>query len=191
MSLVKKHASSIVKLSDEAIKDLENLFSLKKYKKGEIIDAAGKTPKNTFLLIEGIARSYTLDKKGKEHIRSIFIPVSVFCSLTSLILKTPATSTYACITECTVFEGNWDAFILLTKKHHDIALLHIKNLENAFINIEGRVNSLSTLNATERYLELKKIAPDIEKLIPLYQVAAYLNITPIQFSRIRKALYSK
>ena len=191
MSLVKKFATSIVKLSDEAIHDLENLFSLKKYKKGEIIDAAGKTPKKTFLLIEGIARSYTIDKKGKEYIRSIFTPISVFCSLTSLLLKTPATSTYACITDCTVFEGNWDEFILLTKRHHDIALLHIKNLESAFISIEGRVTSLSTLNATERYLELKKIAPDIENHIPLYQVAAYLNITPIQFSRIRKTLYSK
>ncbi len=48
----------------------------------------------------------------------------------------------------------------------------------------------SHLNATERYLCLKKEIPNIENLIQLNQIANCLNITPIQFSRIRKKIYS-
>ena len=44
----------------------------------------------------------------------------------------------------------------------------------------------SHLNALERYLCLKKEIPNIENLIQLNQIANYLNITPVQFSRIRK-----
>jgi len=46
----------------------------------------------------------------------------------------------------------------------------------------------SHLNALERYLCLKKEIPNIENLIQLNQIANYLNITPVQFSRIRKKI---
>jgi len=38
-------------------------------------------------------------------------------------------------------------------------------------------------------LKFKKDNPGIENLIPLYHIASYLNITPVQLSRIRKDLY--
>ena len=36
------------------------------------------------------------------------------------------------------------------------------------------------------YLKLKSESPEIEKLIPLYHIASYLNVTPVQLSRIRR-----
>ncbi len=54
-----------------------------------------------------------------------------------------------------------------------------------------RISELSSLNATERYVKLKKEIPDIDNLIQQYHIASYLNITPVQLSRIRKELYSK
>jgi hypothetical protein len=45
-----------------------------------------------------------------------------------------------------------------------------------------------TLNATESYIKLRKQIPDIDSLIPQYQIASYLSISPVQLSRIRKKL---
>ncbi len=45
---------------------------------------------------------------------------------------------------------------------------------------------ISHLNASEKYLFLKNDIPNTENLIQLNQIANYLNITPIQFSRMRK-----
>jgi hypothetical protein len=44
------------------------------------------------------------------------------------------------------------------------------------------------MNATERYLSLRKQIPNIDNLIPQYQIATYLSITPVQLSRIRNNL---
>jgi len=49
---------------------------------------------------------------------------------------------------------------------------------------------LAHLDATGRYLHLKSQFPGIENLIKLNEIASYINITPIQLSRIRKKLYS-
>jgi hypothetical protein len=57
--------------------------------------------------------------------------------------------------------------------------------------MENRIHDLTSLDATELYLKLKSESPEIEKLIPLYHIASYLNVTPVQLSRIRRDLYKK
>jgi hypothetical protein len=69
--------------------------------------------------------------------------------------------------------------------------LYTKVLEDAYIKKEKRIFELSMLDATDRYLKIKKDLPNIEKQIPQYQIASFLNITPVQLSRIRKDLLMK
>jgi len=47
------------------------------------------------------------------------------------------------------------------------------------------------LDATELYLKIRKDLPQIEKQIAQYHIASYLNITPIQLSRVRRSLNIK
>ena len=64
-------------------------------------------------------------------------------------------------------------------------------MEDAYIKKEKRIFELSMLDATDRYLKIRKDLPNIEKQIPQYQIASFLNITPVQLSRIRKDLLMK
>jgi len=48
-----------------------------------------------------------------------------------------------------------------------------------------------SLNATQRYLNLRQCIPNIDDLIPQFQIASFLNITPVQLSRVRKKLNYK
>jgi hypothetical protein len=57
--------------------------------------------------------------------------------------------------------------------------------------MESEIFSLAVLDASERYLKLQEEIPDIDNIMTQYHIAAYLNITPVQLSRIRKKLYSK
>ena len=57
--------------------------------------------------------------------------------------------------------------------------------------MEKRIYELTVLNATQRYLKLQKEIPNIDRLIPQYHIASFLNVTPVQLSRIKKELYSK
>ncbi|MFN0730022.1 Crp/Fnr family transcriptional regulator [Polaribacter gochangensis] len=169
----------------------ESNIQFKFYKKGDIIVNAGEIPTNFYILKTGVLRSFLRDSKGKEHIKTIYIPITTSGSLSSLITKKPSNAIYDCLTDAEILVGNFHEFIKQTEKHHDLALLYNRVLESIFIRTEKRIFELSVLNATERYIKLKKEIPNISNLIQQYHIASYLNITPVQLSRIRKELYSK
>lgn len=79
----------------------------------------------------------------------------------------------------------------LANQNPDVLKLYTKVIEQDFLFQEQRVLDLSLLNATERYLKLQKEISNIENILPQYHIASYLNITPVQLSRIRKDLVSK
>ncbi|CAL2104324.1 cAMP-binding proteins - catabolite gene activator and regulatory subunit of cAMP-dependent protein kinases [Tenacibaculum sp. 190130A14a] len=175
-------------LSSKAKKEFEQIFSLNTYRKGEIIAGYSQSKCKFFLVKEGIVCSYLNDSKGKKVIRTLFTPISVIASLKSIININSTNANYHCLTNCSILAANLDDFLYLVDKHHDISKLYIEILEKSYAKLLERVTYLTTLEATERYLMLKKIAPNIENQIPQYQIASYLNISPIQLSRIRKKL---
>ena len=61
-------------------------------------------------------------------------------------------------------------------------------LEHVFIRYEERQLELISMDAKAQYLALLKKMPNIEELIPQYQIASYLSITPVQLSRIRRKI---
>jgi hypothetical protein len=69
--------------------------------------------------------------------------------------------------------------------------MYANALESIFLLLEARIYDLSVLNATGRYLKLKKQIPNIENIITQYHIASYLNVSAVQLSRIRKEMYSR
>ncbi len=191
METIKEFVSKYHTLSPDSLSKFEDLFSKKTYKKNEVLYRSGEASSKFFILLEGVARSVVIDRNGKEKTRTLFKAPAIFTSLISSLNSEPSKAEFNCLTDTILFEGNFLKFVELTRIHHDISILYSKCLEEAFINMKDKATILSTLNATERYLYLKKQIPDIEKLIQLNHIASYLNITSIQLSRIRKKVYSK
>ncbi|MGG8497794.1 Crp/Fnr family transcriptional regulator [Tenacibaculum sp. TC6] len=180
----------IPNISEKSIESFSSIVSLKQFPKGKIIIKQGQVPSNFYIIKSGVARSYIKNEEEKEHIRTLYTPLSTVGALSSLIKKNTSNATYDCLTDCEFFEGDFSAFLNLTQNNHEIALFYCKVLESIFIRTEKRVDELALLSATERYLKLKEEIPEINNLIPQYHIASFLNITPVQLSRIRKKLYS-
>ncbi|MFY0604742.1 MAG: Crp/Fnr family transcriptional regulator [Flavobacteriaceae bacterium] len=191
MEFITNFVSSLSVISKPSKEAFLNLLSIKSFKKGAVIAEYGEVPTHFFVLKSGIVRSYITNDKGKEFIRSFFVPVTSTGSFSALILEKPSRLTYDCLTDCEIYTGDYKAFKDLTSKHIDLANMYSTVLERIFIRMEKRIFELSVLDATKRYLNLKKEIPNIDNLIPQYHIAAYLNITPVQLSRIRKELYSR
>ncbi|MBA6156644.1 Crp/Fnr family transcriptional regulator [Tenacibaculum sp. S7007] len=194
MDTINQFLSEFDPLSSNSRNEFRQIFSLKTYKKGSVIAGYNQTKGKFFLIKEGITCSYLNDEKGKKVIRTLFLPMSVMASLKSIINQPNVNNVnvnFHCLTDCKILIADLDDFLNLVDKHHDISKLYIQILEKSYSELIRRITHLTTLEATERYLHLKKIAPSIENQIPQYQIASYLNITPIQLSRIRKKLSSK
>lgn len=178
-------------LPEESFKKFQKLTKLKKFNSKDILAKYGETPKELFILKSGVVRSYYSNEKGKEYISSLFTPFSATGPLGALVSNKPSNLSYACLTDCVLYAINFKELKELALQDKNIALMYANALENVFLLLESRIYDLSILNATERYLKLKKEIPEIENLIPQYHIASYLNITSVQLSRIRKKLYNK
>ena len=191
MKLLSVFINNFHPLPPESFERFLELTKLKKFSSKEILTKYGEIPKELFILKSGIVRSYYTNEKGKEYIRSLFIPFSSTGSLGGLVAKRPSELTYECITDCELYAINFKELKELALIDNDIAVMYANALESIFLLLEDKIFDLSALNATERYLKLKSQIPEIESLIPQYHIASYLNISPVQLSRIRKEIYSK
>lgn len=191
MEDLKKVLTFLSKLNKESKLIFINLLTKKEFKKSELIAKTGETAENFFFLTKGVVRSFVTEPNGKEHTRTLFRPISTTGSLNSLILKEPSVLNYECLTDCELYVGNFLEFKKLTLERIDFANQYNAILEGLFLKLESKIYDLSVLNATERYLKLKKEIPNIENLIAQYHIASYLNITPVQLSRIRKEMIEK
>ena len=191
MKLLAVFINNFHSLPPESFQRFLALTKLKKFSSKEILTKTGETPKELFILKSGIVRSYYTNEKGKEYIRSLFIPFSSTGSLGALVSNRPSELTYECITDCELYAINFKELKNLAVVDKDVAVMYANALERIFLLLEDKIYDLSALNATERYLKLKKQIPNIESLIPQYHIASYLNISAVQLSRIRKEIYSK
>lgn len=191
MEILENFIKSIIDVDNKAVKKITKLAKLKAYKKNDILVKVGDIQKNFFVLKSGLMRSYYSDNSGKIHIRNLFVKMRTSGDIGALIKQKPAKLTYDCLTDCEVYVINYYDFKELFEKDIQLCRLNNKLLENILLNFESKLFNLSVLNATERYLKLKKEIPEIENLLAQYNIASYLNITPVQLSRIRKEIYSK
>ncbi len=191
MEFLKDFTKKFGDLPKKNLQLLLNLSKLVSFKKGDIINKVGQVANNFYIIKTGVVRSYYQDENGKQYTRTIFTTKKTTGCLSSLISGQTCKLTYECLTDCEFYQFNFKEFKNLVKKDIQISIFYSKMLESIFLVMESRIFDLSLLNATERYLKLKNEISDIEELIPQYQIASYLNISPVQLSRIRKEIYSK
>ena len=191
MNFLNDFISTLGNPPQESVDKLLALVRVKNLKKGEIVAKIGEIPNDIYILKKGVIRSFYVDEKGKEYIRNIFTPIRATGALGALILGKPSRVSYDCLSDCEAYAINFKDFKSLTLNDKALANLYATVLEIIFLTLESKIYDLSVLNATDRYLKLKKQIPEIENLIPQYHIASYLNITPVQLSRIRKEIYSK
>lgn len=184
----REYINSIYCLSEKAWLDFSACFKSTTISKGCTITEYGKVPRYIYFLKEGLVRAYLLTGEGKEHNKTLFSPPALLGSLAALIQNSPSRLTFETLTACTLMYADYEEVAKLYDVHPDLNKFSRKMLEQFFIEKENREIELLTLQAKDRYLNLRKSIPNIDQLISQYQIASYIGITPTQLSRIRKEL---
>jgi len=180
--------NEIGNIDEEAFKKLSSLTKYKKITSKTKLTKAGDIPSKVYMLISGIFRAYITLESGKQYNKRLYSPPSFAGALTSMIKDEPSIIVFEALTDCEYFEIDFPGLMNLCNEDININQLYTKVLEHAFIAYEDRNLDLMTLSGTKLYMKLRKQIPNIDELIPQYQIASYLNISPVQLSRIRKTL---
>ena len=167
-------------------KPLNRIMDFRKvviFRKGELISAEQKG----FLLLSGIIRGFYLDAEGKD-VTHMFIFEGATYGSDFLTTDKPHVCSFEALEECAAVELNRAALLEEMKTNHGLLMEYVRMLEEALKRKILRETSLVSKTATERYLDLMKESPDIDRRISQAHIASYLGISPVSLSRIRRVI---
>ncbi|MFC7348762.1 Crp/Fnr family transcriptional regulator [Chryseobacterium zhengzhouense] len=175
-------------LSIKTTAALREIFSVKFFKKNEIILRSGDVARYYYFVKSGLLGYYTIDENG-NIIYKLFFEENSFCASTSSIIQqSPSAFSIVALEDSEVIVYSANAFRKLVAEHHDLALFQIAYLEkNWVVKKEPLEINLKSESAKQRYIELYENQKLFYRL-KQHQIASYLGITPTQLSRIRKEL---
>ena len=184
-----KFINNIHPLPEETLQNFLRLAKVQSYKSGDYLCEIGLVNNKLFFVIDGVTRTYMKTNPDAQEInKSIAAPGQLAGSLKSAIDKSPALIACQALTDVIVVEVTFDDLAKLRKKFPEFSEFMYKTVEREYTRLEESLIDLLSKNATERYLILRKNIKNIDQLIPQFQIASHLGITPIQLSRIRKKL---
>jgi len=183
--LILKNISRFITLTSEEEQYFTSLLKLKKIKKKAYLLQEGDISRHQYFVSKGCLRTYMIDEKGLEHIIQFAIEDWWTGDMYSFLTQTPARFTIDALedTELLCLEKNALEELYIRIPKFERFFRHL--LQNAFVALQERIIANLSQPADERYCTFITKYPDMEKRLPLKQIASYLGITPESLSRIR------
>ncbi len=190
-SLLKKHITSKVPLTDEEFDICSKYFIQKNLKKHQFLLNEGDVCRYIGFVNSGCLREYKIDNKGVEHILQFAIEDWWVSDLHSFLSGLPATYNIDAL--------QYSEILLLERSAREELLDNCPKMERFFrmliesnhVATNQRISDSLSATAEERYLKFIKTYPKLLEQLPQNQIASYLGITPQSLSRIRKELTQK
>lgn len=174
-------------LNKNGLKELLDLFSIKKIKRNTKILTADKEEKQLRFLNKGIVREF-YSSKDKETNINFYTEPQFITDLSSFIYDLNTKKHQEALTDVELLSIDKNSFRQILKKYECgksfIDLSFQKLLKQKELFEYNRV----TKSSEELYNELLIYKPNWLLTIPQYHIASFLNITPETLSRIRKRI---
>ena len=143
--------------------------------KGEVLQKAGSPKTNIYYVKSGLLRSYTIDKKGKEHI-FMFGPEGWIVA--DSIAENKPSVLYIDAIEASE--------VLVREKPNIIELRDPYPLLKRISVLQERILMLMSSSAIERYQHFVRSYHGISQRVTQRMIASYLGITPEALSKVKK-----
>ena len=150
-------------------------------KKGQLLQRSGEYNSKAYFVKSGLLRSYSIDKKGKEHI-FMFGPEGWIIS-DYLGTDTPSVLFIDAL-EDSVVE-------VLEKKLKGEINVDVAKLFKRVGVLQRRVIMLMSSSAIERYEHFIDTYPQIVQRVRQRMIASYLGITPEALSKVKRDRFLK
>ena len=178
--------SDFIELTDTEKISILEAFPIKSIKKGTVILEQGKIAENSFLVIEGCIRQYSISDDGEENTSAFFTEFESAVNFNSMANQRPSKYYFECIEETTLAVLNSKKENTLYKNHPRFLEVCRTEMEKILGQEQEKLFEFVHSTPKERYLSLLKNRGDLINRVPHYQLASYLGIKPETFSRIRK-----
>ena len=175
-----------ISISSEIENKLNEIIIEKKLVKRELILSDNSIKKEHIFVASGCLRSFYKTENGKEHTIQFAIKNWWISDYITLYTNNKSVVSIESVTHSKVMVIDNRKVEEFYNEYPQFETFQRKNFEKRIAALQNRILSLLTLSASEKYNQFIKDYSEFEKIIPNYQIASYLGITPQSLSRIRK-----
>jgi CRP-like cAMP-binding protein len=186
--LILQNVTRHIHLDDTETDFFISLLKYKTLKRKDYLLKEGEICKTENFIVKGCLRTYTIDDKGFEHILMFGIEDWWVGDLYSFLTHTPATYFIDALEDTEILQIEQENLEKLYEKVPKFERFFRLIIQNAFIAQQNRINQNLSFTAEQKYLDFIKRYPELEQRISQKHVSAYLGITPVFLSMLRRKL---
>jgi CRP-like cAMP-binding protein len=183
-----KHLLEKTPMSKEEFSRGSSFLIPKRVRKNSYLLEAGEVCVHLAFVTKGCLRSYTIDKKGEEHIMQFAPERWWITDLYSYLTGKESTFFIDALEESDVLLLEASSFEKLFTAAPEFERYFRILLQNNYIATHRRILGSISLSAEERYLQLLADYPTLSQRVTQRHIASYLGITPEALSRIRRRM---
>ena len=173
-------------ISSEIENKLNGIITEKLLVKGELVLTDNSIKKEHIFVARGCLRSFYKTEDGKEYTLQFAIKNWWISDYITLYTDDKSIVSIESLTHSKILVLDKNQVDTLYNEYPPFEAFQRKNFEKRTATLQKRILSLLTLSAADKYNKFIQDYADFEKIIPNYQIASYLGITPQSLSRIRK-----
>ncbi len=186
MNEIIQYLNETISISDQIQTKLNEIIVEKKVKKGEIVLHENSSRKEHIFVASGCLRSFFKTENGKDHTLQFATKNWWISDYMTLYTEEKSKVSIESISHSKLLIIEKFQLEKIFQEHTEFEMFQRKNFERRIATLQKRILSLLTLTAAEKYQQFVNDYAVFEKIIPNYQIASYLGITPESLSRIRK-----
>jgi len=186
--LILESISRHIKLDKTESDFFVSLLQATKLNRKEFLLREGAVCRTENFIVKGCLRTYTIDENGFEHIVSFGIEGWWVGDLLSFLTQGPARYSIDALEDTELLQISKAKLDNLFQKVPKFERFFRLIIQNAFIAQQQRIDQNLSFTAEKRYLYFISKHPDLEQRLSQKQVSAYLGITPVFLSMIRRKL---
>ncbi|WP_397446789.1 Crp/Fnr family transcriptional regulator [Polaribacter sp. R77954] len=175
-----------ISISAEIENKLKEIIVERNLVKGELILSDDSLKKEHIFVASGCLRSFYKTENAKEHTLQFAVKNWWISDYMTLYTNEKSIVSIESLTHSKVLIIHNDKLNELYKEFPDFEVFQRKNFEKRIAALQRRILNLLAFTAAEKYNQFVNNYAVFEKVIPNYQIASFLGITPQSLSRIRK-----
>ncbi|WP_128546358.1 Crp/Fnr family transcriptional regulator [Larkinella soli] len=183
---LRSHIERKIPLTDEEFAATMPFFHVRKLKRRQFLLQQGEVCRYESFVVGGCLKSYHTDERGDDHILRFSVEDWWAGDLDSFLHHTPSTISIEALEPVTLLVIDQPGLEQLYREVPKMETFFRMLNENALIATSRRVIADLSLPARERYERFLTTYPQIAQRIPLKDIAAFLGITPVFLSRLRR-----
>ncbi|WP_281636237.1 Crp/Fnr family transcriptional regulator [Flavobacterium marginilacus] len=186
--LLKQNLAAHISLSASEMEEFSNLFEHKTIKKKSFLLREGEVCRFEGFVTKGLFRVYHIDKNGFEQVLYFAIENWWITDIDSFTNEKPSQLFIEAIEDSEV--------LLISKENKEYAYANLPKIEKLFrvmtqkthVALQRRMIDNLSKTAESRYIEFAEKYPQLIQRLSNIQIAAYLGITNVFLSNIRKKI---